>query len=293
MKEAHLHHNYFSVFDHFLKILCTKNTGDFCNSLKEKKSERKRISAFFTHLHDQNKQNKSSQRDFINSVIHELKNPLNAIVGFSALIKDEITNPKSTNECLNYANEIERAALDLNELIRDLLETGSAAEGGFSVDMSKEIDVADVIKRSVRLNYDFGIRRKTAIKSEVSHDVALINLDAKRMKQILTNLISNAVKYSSENSEITVSAQNITKNRQKFLQIKVADQGFGMTQDQVRTAFEKYQTIKNPNSEIVDSFGLGLPITKQLVELQNGTISVKSEIGKGSQFTLEFPYLKQ
>ena len=62
---------------------------------------------------------------------------------------------------------------------------------------------------------------------------------------------------------------------------------------QVKTAFKKYQTIENPNSGIVDSFGLGLPITKQLVELQNGKISVKSEVGIGSEFILEFPYLKQ
>ncbi len=295
MKEAHLHHNCFSVFDHLPKIFRIKSTDNLRNPLKEKKSKNNQIQTFFTPLPEQVKQNikKSSQRDFINSIIHELKNPLNAIVGFSGLIKDEIKNPKSAEECLDYANEIEKAALDLNELIRDLLDAGSGAEGSFSVDTSKEINVADLIKRSVRLNYDFGIRRKIAIKSLVSSEVSPINLDAKRIKQILSNLISNAIKYSPENTEVAVLAKNIMKDGQKLLQIIVIDQGFGMDETQVKTAFEKYQTIENPNTGIVDSFGLGLPITKQLVELQNGKISVKSEVGKGSEFILEFPYLKQ
>jgi len=289
MKEANLHHNYFSIFDHFIKTLRAKNTGNLCNSLKEKSQ----IQAFFTPLLDQKKQNinKNSQKDFINSIIHELKNPLNAIIGFSALIKDEVKNPKSADECLNYAKEIEKAVFDLNELIHDLLDVGSNTQGNFSIDISKKIDVADIIKRSVRLNYDFGIRRKIAIKSLVSSDLDPINLDSKRIKQILSNLISNAIKYSPENTEVAVFAKNIIKDGQKLLQIIVIDQGFGMSEDQVKTAFEKYQTVENSNSGIVDSFGLGLSITKQLVELQNGKILVKSEVGKGSEFVLEFPYL--
>ena len=74
------------------------------------------------------------------------------------------------------------------------------------------------------------------------------------------------------------------------MEITISDQGFGMTPIQVQTAFTKYKTIENPNSGKVDSFGLGLPIVKQLVELQNGTIEVKSEIKRGTEVTLKFPY---
>lgn len=81
------------------------------------------------------------------------------------------------------------------------------------------------------------------------------------MKQILTNLISNAVKYSPRHSEIKI----ICKNSDGFLEISVIDQGFGMSTPQIQTAFQKYQTIQNPNSDSVDSFGLGLAITKHLV----------------------------
>ncbi len=98
----------------------------------------------------------------------------------------------------------------------------------------------------IKLNYDLSLRRKISLKMQIADDVELIRLDMKRMKQILTNLVSNAIKYSDENTEIIVSVKNIFKD------------------DQIKTAFEKYQTIQNPNTGIVDSFGLGLPITKPL-----------------------------
>ena len=110
-------------------------------------------------------------------------------------------------------------------------------------------------------------------------------LEAKRIKQVLTNLISNAIKYSPENTEVKISA----KFKDKFLEISIKDQGFGMTAQQVQTAFVKYKTITNPNTGIVDYFGLGLPITKQLAELQNGTIEVKSQPDQGTEVRLFFP----
>ncbi len=186
------------------------------------------------------------------------------------------------------------------------------------MNLNSEIDLRDVVKRAVKLNYDYSLKRNVAIKVEISDEVKLVKLDAKRMKQIFTNLISNAVKYSPAGSEVKVMIKNIssyqddvnmwtglqtqssarfstesnTKEiKNNFLEISVADQGFGMTQSQIQTAFQKFQTIENPNSGSVDSFGLGLPITKQLVELQNGTIKMKSEVGKGTIVILEFPFI--
>jgi len=136
--------------------------------------------------------------------------------------------------------------------------------------------------------------RGIKLNVEVAEDVSLIKLDMRRMKQVLTNLISNAVKYSPNNSSVTISAKNlISENNQKQLEIIVSDQGFGMTKEQINLAFQEYQTIANPNSGKVDSFGLGLPITKKLVELQKGTIETTSEVGKGTQMILRFPYLMQ
>jgi signal transduction histidine kinase len=237
---------------------------------------------------------RSSQQEFINSIIHELKTPLNAIVGFSDALKDDLGNPELVKECQEYIKEINNAAMDLNDLIHDLLDVGfGVGSGNFSVDLSLEVDVENIVTRSVRLNHDYALGRHIGISKEISANLKSIKLDAKRTKQILTNLISNAIKYSPNNSEVKIFADNIVENNKEFLQIIVSDQGFGMNTSQVETAFQKYQTIQNPNSGKVDSFGLGLPIVKQLVELQNGEIFVKSEVGKGTEVIIKFPYLKQ
>ncbi len=233
----------------------------------------------------------SSNSEFLSSIIHELKTPLNAIICFSEGIRLDIKDPKRVEQCLEYAEEINRAANDLREIIHDIHEVNSGTSGNFTVDLSKVIDVRNLIKRSVKLNYDYAIKRGISIKSEIDDDVLTIKLDEKRMKQILTNLVSNAVKYSPQKTEIKISVRNFFKKNEKFLEITIVDQGFGMNKEELEAAFQKYRTIKNPNSDKVDSFGLGLPITKQLVELQKGTIEAKSEPKKGTKMILHFPYM--
>ncbi len=204
-----------------------------------------------------------SNAEFLSAIVHELKTPLNAILGFADVLGEEIANPSSQKDALSCVAEIKQAAPDMNELINDILDVAQNSSGNFSVDLSRAIDLRDVLKRAVRLNYDYSLRRNVGLKLEIAEDVKAAKLDAKRMKQVLTNLISNALKYSPAQSEVRI----LCKYSADFLEISVIDQGFGMTKEQIKTAFEKYQTITNPNSGKVDSFGLGLPITKQLVEL--------------------------
>jgi len=186
-----------------------------------------------------------SSQEFLSAICHEIKNPLNAIVGFSSILQMEIRNPESKEECVDYVKEIKQAALDLNELIHDLLDVGQVASGNFSVDLSKDLDVKNVIKRSLKLNHNYAAARQISIKMEVSEDVSLIKLDSRRMKQILVNLVSNAVKYSSDNSCVTVTAKNIIqKNMQKYLEIIVSDQGFGMTEKEIKSAFQNIKLLK-------------------------------------------------
>jgi len=237
--------------------------------------------------------------EFLTAITHELKTPLNAIIGFSDVLREDINNQNLLAECLDYISEINRTALEMNELVNDLLDVGAIASGNFSVDLSCDIDISDVLKRALRINHDYALKRNVSLKLEISDDVKFIKLDEKRMKQVLTNLVSNAVKYTPKQSEVKIICRNIsphpllalTKPNPEFLEILIIDQGYGMTYQQLENAFKKYQTIQNPNSGKVDSFGLGLPIVRQLVELQNGTIEVKSELNVGTEIKLRFPYL--
>jgi len=240
-----------------------------------------------------------NNQEFINSICHELRNPLNAITAFASLIRDSLRNPMEVKECEEYANEIDKAAMDLNEIVGDLLDVSSVNSGNFSVDLSREIDVKDSILRSIKLNRDYALRRNVVITKKIEENLSPIKLDAKRLRQIFTNLISNAIKYSAKDTEITIEAKTVTTgggvahgsaSADKFLEINVIDRGFGMTADQVARAFEKYTTFENPNSGKVDSIGLGLAITKQLVESQKGRIEIESKINKGTTVRLRFPY---
>lgn len=224
--------------------------------------------------------------EFLSAIVHELKTPLSAIISFSEFLKNDLKNQKSAEECADYVQEINIAATEMNELVHDLLEVKTSYDSGnFSVDLSKEINLTDVVKRSVKLNYDYSLKRSVNVQTQIATNLKPIKLDPKRIKQILTNLISNSIKYSPSGSEVKIVAENNNDN----LVIAVTDQGFGMRKKQIKAAFEKYQTIENPNSGSVDSFGMGLPIVKQLVELQNGIIEVDSKLNEGTKITLKFP----
>jgi len=298
MKTVQQDQHYFSFSDFFVKLSHRSKSEqmiseEFCNTIEETIANK---SAFLGFKNSAlSTQNSSSininSSEFLSAIVHELKTPLNAIISFSEILKEDLSNPDSALECMDYLKEINIAAVEMNELIHDILDVKSPSNSGnFSVDLSNSIDLSDIIKRSIKLNYGYSLRRNISLKTEITTVLKPINLDTKRMKQILTNLISNAVKYSPRQSEVKITARNLSENNREFLEICVIDQGFGMTKDQIQTAFQKYQTIQNPNSGSVDSFGLGLPITKQLVELQNGTIEIKSELNVGTEIKLRFPY---
>lgn len=247
-----------------------------------------------TEVQNQTNQNLASS-DFLLAIIHELKTPLSGIIGFCEIACDALAAgneeelaslKKKHSELLEYLKYIAAAANDLDEIIHDLLEVGLAAVAGFSVDLSGETNLGEMLRRSARLNQDYAMKMGVILFVEISSEIEgkMFKLDSKRMKQILANLINNAVKYSPKGSEVKVSCKKVGE----FLEILVADQGFGMSKDELKIAFEKYRTVKNPHSGMVDSFGLGLPIVKQLVEAQNGKIEIESEKGKGTKVKLIF-----
>ena len=231
-------------------------------------------------------QENHNQTEFLASVAHELRNSIGAIISLSDFIKSEFYGKISNPEYVAIGGDIHAIADDIIEFTSDLIDTNQSSFGEFSIDTTREINLSEIVQRSVRISADYAAKRKIILKTEIAQDLKPINLDAKRLKQILTNLISNSVKYSRNGSEVKV----IVKNKKDSLQIIVSDQGFGMTADQIQLSFQKYQTINNPNKGKVDSFGLGLPIVKQLVEKMHGVIEMKSEVNKGTETIITFPY---
>jgi len=151
---------------------------------------------------------KAPDSQFLYSIIHELKTPLNAVVGFSEVLADEMKEEQISKEtCNDYIKEIREAAEDLDSLIHDILDLGSK---NFSIDTSNKINLCDIIKRAIRLNHSYALRCNVTLSADLDEvNIKPINLDAKRMKQIMMNLISNSLKYSRAETVVRIIAKKV------------------------------------------------------------------------------------
>ncbi len=224
-----------------------------------------------------------AKSEFLAYTNHELRSPLNGIILASEMMQKKIFGELS-DAYIAYAKDINDSGVELLQFIEDLLDEAQAKTGNFSI-IEKETNIRNVIQRAIKLNISKATKHSISIKVEVDDNFPLLWVDPKRFRQILNNLISNSVKYSPPNTNILISATR----EESGLSIIVEDQGFGMTEEDLKTALVQYGTIKNENSENVESIGLGLPLVKQLVEAHNSLLIIESEPGKGTKISIKIP----
>jgi len=229
-----------------------------------------------------------NKSEFLSAISHDIRNPLSAIISFSHLIQDQNKDLAIDQE--NVSKDIEICAMDALQFINDLMDVSQISSGEFSVDMSHKIDISEIIMRSVRVNRDFARKRNIEINTDIENNIPYVNLDQRRIKQILVNLISNSVKYSKDGTKINIIAKSVNINGRAKLEIIIKDQGFGMTNEQLKKAMERFGVVENENSGKIDSFGLGLPLVRRLVELQLGEMNIESEVSVGTKIVLTFNY---
>jgi two-component system phosphate regulon sensor histidine kinase PhoR len=230
------------------------------------------------------KQKKVSEMkiDFINNMTHEFKTPVSTIMIASEALRDtEITNDQS--RVARLANIIFEENERLGSHIERVLNIARIEKNDFKLD-KKPLDVNDMIavvldSMALKLHK---CNAKTTLELDAEH--AVIIADELHFSNVLYNLIDNAIKYSNDKPEITIS----TYTRSGQVVIKVADKGIGMNRDQQAKIFEQFYRIPTGNLHDVKGFGLGLSYVNTIVKRLNGTISVKSEKEKGSEFELKF-----
>lgn len=252
----------------------------------------------------------ANQNIRLSSISHELRNQIAPIFSLSEMIKNQffgrIDDAKNKQEYLSAAEDIHNVAHDMLELLDDLMDMSANEMGDFSVKL-EELEVADVlglITRVIRLNRDFVAKKNIEImlcKPEVTIPNK-IKLDRRRIKQIFINLISNSIKYSKEGTKIIINVSYIPINKPQLV-ISIKDQGIGMTKQQIEMALNgqgtkidksalinhHYQTHNQEQTQI-DSHGIGMPLVKKLVVLQQGTMDIKSKLGEGTEIILGFSY---
>lgn len=222
---------------------------------------------------------------FLANVSHELRTPLNAIIGFSEIINSESMGSLNNEKYKEFVHDIHTSGVHLLGLINDILDFSKSEENKLEVNF-EPIDLTKIIKTCLRMVQPRAELAKVEITSEMSNEHLVIQADPKRIKQIILNLLSNAIKFTPEKGKVNV---NIEKNTAKnAVIIRISDSGVGMATQDLAKALTPFGQIENKLSKRFEGTGLGLPLTKKLVELMKGLFEIKSEPTLGTIVILTF-----
>ena len=228
----------------------------------------------------------NSKTTFLSNMSHDIRTPMNAILGFTTLLAKDVNNPDKVRE---YTKKITASGKHLLSLINDVLDI-SKIESGKVVLTLGEFAVSDLLS-SIE-----AIIRPVAKAKGQTFDIVVTGVqheyligDETRLNQILLNILSNAVKYTQEGGNISLRLKGLEQHSSQYehIRIEVEDNGYGMSQEFLKTIFDAFTRAENSTTNKVQGTGLGMAITKNIVELMGGTIEVSSEVGKGSLFVVE------
>ena len=231
----------------------------------------------------------NSKTTFLSNMSHDIRTPMNAVLGFTTLLAKDAENPDKVRE---YTKKIMASGQHLLSLINDILDV-SKIESGKVVLNVEEFTLHDLVS-----SIDAIVRPMAGARAQEFHvevkDIKHERLlgDETRINQILINLLSNAVKYTPEGGNIWFRIIGLKQRSSQFehIRIEVEDDGYGMTQEYLKTIFDAFTRAENSTTNKVQGTGLGMAITKNIVELMGGTIEVFSEVDKGSLFRVELEF---
>ncbi|MDI6783200.1 MAG: ATP-binding protein [bacterium] len=222
--------------------------------------------------------------EFVSTVSHELRTPLTAIKGSVGLMAEGRTGAMSPMQ-QEMITLVKRNTDRLARMIDDLLELTRAEAGRMKVEQ-KLVNFKEVIKEIFELFSQQATSQKLALRSEIPAESSPMYADPDKLQQVLINLIGNAMKFTPEDGAITVRASETDQ----YWQVLVQDTGIGIPEEELPKIFDAYHQVRHPQREnVFQGLGLGLPITKRIIEAHSGKIWVRSQLGKGSTFTFRIP----
>jgi signal transduction histidine kinase len=241
----------------------------------------------YSILYNKIKEVDAMKDEFISMASHELRTPVTVIRGYATMMLEEADKMGVNQEAKDYLSIIDVSSERLNGLIEDLLNVSRIEQGRLKVEL-KEMEVSSIVEETVKeMKLQAETKGLILSFSPEPNIKSLIGADKDRLKQILINIIGNSIKYTPSGS-VDVKILNRDNN---FVVI-IKDTGIGMTAKQREHLFEKFYRVKTKQTEEIVGTGLGLWITKQIIELMKGTIMIDSMENVGTQVTLEFPLIK-
>ncbi|WP_204344842.1 hybrid sensor histidine kinase/response regulator transcription factor [Psychroserpens algicola] len=219
---------------------------------------------------------------FITNITHEFRTPLTIILGYIGNLKERFSDTEDVNTSLNT---IEQNSNNLLNLVNQMLDLAKLEKGRLNLNLIQN-DIVAFSNHIVAGFLSIATDKHISIHFNTNQDEIMMDFDAEKMRQILTNMISNALKFSPENSELKIS---VNKLNPTTLQIQITDEGFGISEDALPHIFDRFYQVENNEHSVSQGTGIGLALTKELVELCNGIITVESKLDIGTSFTITLP----
>ena len=226
-----------------------------------------------------------AKSEFLANMSHELRTPLNAIMGFSQIIAEETLGPIGTGKYLEYSRDINGSAQHLLAIINDILDL-ARIEAGKTELVEEPLDPQMLIASCIRVVSERARRAAVTVAFDGEGANFLFLGDERKLKQIIINLLSNAVKFTLEDGRIDVTWRVV---EDRCCALTVADSGIGIGPEDLLRVLQPFAQAESGLNRRYEGTGLGLPLTRGLVELHGGTFRLESEIGQGTRAIVEFP----
>ncbi|BAE51654.1 sensor histidine kinase [Paramagnetospirillum magneticum] len=247
-------------------------------------TDRKRVEQTLREAKDEAERGNRAKNTFLANISHELRTPLNAIIGFSEMMKHEIFGPLEPASYRTYVDDIHESGMHLLELINDILDM-SKAEAGMTDLMEAAVHVPDLVRGAIRLLTRRAENAGITLSEDLPPTLPLLLADERRLRQVILNLGSNAVKFTDDGGAVTIGA----KVTEAGFIITVADTGIGMTPEELLRVMEPFVQADTRLSRKYEGSGLGLPLAKALICAHGGTLHLDSQPGRGTVATVTFP----
>lgn len=225
-----------------------------------------------------------SKTAFLATMSHELRTPLNAIIGFSEVIKSQSLGKVGVPRYLDYLQDIHDSGMHLLSIINDILDMSKIEANQMDVHIIP-CDMMKITDASIRLLNSQAMQGQVTLESDIPTDLPACLGDPRMIKQVLINLLSNAIKFTPENGTVTLAARTADDG----LIVSISDTGIGIPADKIDTVLEPFAQVDSGLEREYEGTGLGLPLAKSMVELQGGTLTLRSRLHEGTTVEVRFP----